>query len=334
VTVDPTRKQMPGNREQPIHSLFNYIYIADKHEGLILSNAMTTLNGNPVDNFLKKDVCFNPEGILNGACHVQIIGHYAYVSCEAGLVVVDINEPTQPKVTSVVDGKYLKHPKMVAAQFRYAYVCDDEGVKVLDITDLSKPVPKASMRIPEAHSIYLSRTYAYVAAGSRGLVILDIQNAEEPKVDQVFNANGNICDARSVQLGVTYNSLFAYIADGKNGMRIVQLMSPETPGYEGFSTRPTPRLIATYRPPHGKILNVARGLDRDRAVDENGNQIGVFGRVGARPLNEKEQHGLFLKNGKLYFVTDDPKDATIYNYNPPRKRRRRGPMSSSQRGVG
>ncbi len=68
-------------------------------------------------------------------------------------------------------------------------------------------------------------------------MILDITNAEEPKVDQVFNAGGHICDARSVQLGVTYNSLFAYIADGKNGMRIVQLQSPETPGYEGFSTR-------------------------------------------------------------------------------------------------
>jgi hypothetical protein len=323
VTVDGTRKQSPGNKEQPIHPLFNYMYIADKYEGLILSHVMTTLNGNPVDNFLKKDVCFNPEGILNGARHVHIVGHYAYVSCDAGLVVVDINEPKNLKITSVVDGKHLHHPKMVATQFRYAYVCDDDGVKVLDILDLSKPVLKAVLPLPEAHSLYLARTYAYVAAGSRGLVILDIQNAEEPKVDQVFTAGGHICDAQSVQLGVTYNSLFAYIADGKNGMRVVQLMSPETPGYEGFSTRPTPRLIGTYRPPHGKIINVSRALDRDRAVDENGNQIGVFGRVGARPLNEKEQHGLFLKNGKPFLVTDDPKDATIYQYNGPRKRRRR-----------
>ena len=32
-------------------------------------------------------------------------------------------------------------PRAVQVQFRYAYVCDEEGVKVLDVTDLAKPVP-------------------------------------------------------------------------------------------------------------------------------------------------------------------------------------------------
>ncbi|MFM8271395.1 MAG: hypothetical protein ACKODX_03590 [Gemmata sp.] len=311
VSVDPTRAQTPGNKEQKIHPLFGYLYIADKYEGLIITGVGTTLDGNPVNNFLKKDVCFNPDGLLYDAKHVHVVGHYAYVSCDAGLVVVDIDDPTRPKVTCVVDKRHhLERPHMVATQLRYAYVCDEEGVKVLDITDLAKPVVRSQIKLPEAHSIYLARTYAYVAAGPRGLVVLDIQNAEEPKVDQVYTAGGHINDAHDVKLGITYNSLFAYIADGKNGMRVVQLMSPETPGYEGFSPRPTPRLVATYRLPHGgHIRNVARGLDRDRAVDETGNQIGVFGRVGARPLNEAEQRKFYLRNGKLWFVSDDPKDA-------------------------
>jgi hypothetical protein len=197
-------------------------------------------------------------------------------------------------------------------------------VKVLDITDLARPVPKAVMKLPEAHSIYVARTYAYVAAGSRGLVVLDITRAEEPRVDQVFNAGGTICDARSVQLAITYNSEFAYVADGKGGLRVVQLFSPQTPGYEGFSPRPTPRLVATFRVPHGgKVINVARALDRDRAVDETGNQIGVFGRVGARPLNFAEQRKMYLHGGKPWFVTDDPLDAAFYEYRRPKKRRRR-----------
>jgi hypothetical protein len=313
VAVEPTRKQLPSNREQKIHPLFGYLYICDKYEGLILTGVGTTLDGNPVNNFLKKDVCFNPDNLLYDAKHCVIVGHYAYVSCDAGLVVIDIDDPKKPKVTSVIGDKHLKRPRSVAVQFRYAYVCDEEGVKVLDVTDLAKPVPKAQIRLPEAHNVYLARTYAYVAAGPRGLVILDITNAEEPKVDQVFTAGGHINDAHDVKLGITYNSLFAYIADGKNGMRIVQLMSPETPGYEGFAPRPTPRLVATYRLPHGgHILNVARGLDRDRAVDENGNQIGVFGRVGARPLNDAEQRKMYLRDGKLWHVTDDPKDAALY----------------------
>ena len=313
VPVDPTRTRMDGNKEQKVHPLFGYLYICDKYEGLILTGAATTIDGNPVNNFLKKEVCFNPDNLLFDAKHCLIVGHYAYVSCAAGLVVIDIDDPKNPKVTSVVGEKYLKQPRMVAAQFRYAYVCDEEGVKVLDITDLAKPVVKSLIRLPDAHSVYLARTYAYVAAGPRGLVVLDIQNAEEPKVDQIYTASGHINDAHDVKLGISYNSLFAYIADGKNGLRVVQLMSPETPGYEGFSTRPTPRLVATYQLPHGgHIKSVARGLDRDRAVDENGNQISVFSRVGARPLNNAEQRRMYLRNGIPWFVSDNPREPGLY----------------------
>ena len=130
----------------------------------------------------------------------------------------------------------LKQPHAVQAQFRYAYVCDEEGIKVLDMTDLAHPrAGRAAMPLDEAHSIYLARTYAYVAGGQQGLVILDIEKPEQPRVDQVFNAGGCINDLHDVKLGITYASEFAYLADGKNGMRVVQLTSPETPGNDGFS---------------------------------------------------------------------------------------------------
>ena len=98
-----------------------------------------------------------------------------------------------------------------------------------------------------------------------------------------------------VKLGITYVSEFAYVADGKNGLRVVQLTSPETPGNYGYSPRPTPRLIATHKiPKGGEALAISKGVDRDRAVDESGNQIAVFGRVGARPLNLAEQQKLYI----------------------------------------
>ncbi|HEX4613487.1 MAG TPA: hypothetical protein VH092_35220, partial [Urbifossiella sp.] len=242
----------------------------------------------------------------------HVIGTHLYVSCDAGLVVLDIDKPLEPRVVSVVGEPFLKKPRMSATQLRYCYVCDEEGIKVLDVTDPGRPKPVSLIRMPEAHSIYLARTYAYVAAGPRGLVVLDISRADEPRVDQVFNPNGCMNDVRDVKLGITYTSLIAYVADGKNGMRVVQLTSPETPGYEGFSPRPTPRLVATYRPHEGHILSIARGLDRDRAVDEAGNQIGVFGRVGARPLNGVEQRKMYLRNGVPWVVSDEPGDRELY----------------------
>ena len=157
------------------------------------------------------------------------------------------------------------------------------------------------------------------SAGSQGLIILNIEKPAQPRIDQVFNAGGCINDLQDVKLGITYVSEFAYLADGRNGLRLVQLTSPETPGNDGFSPRPTPQLIATYPIPHGgHALAIAKGLDRDRAVDESGNQIGVFGRVGARPLNLTEQHKLYLYGGEVWKVSDDPHDP-LYRHVPAHK---------------
>lgn len=310
VAVDPTRKMDPANKEQPIAGYFGYVYVTDKHEGLILVGIGTTVDGHPDNNFLHRDLTFNPDGLLDGAVSVTIVGHYAYVCCDVGLVVISLKDPKDPQVTSVIGGEHVRKPRAVQVQFRYAYLCDEEGIKVLDVTDLAKPIPRAQMRLSDAHNIYLARTYAYIAAGPRGLVILDITKAEEPRLEMIFDADGRINDTRDVKLGITYNTEFAYLADGKNGMRVVQLTGPDTPGNDGFSPRPTPQLVATLKIPcKGKALAISKGLDRDRAVDECGNQIGVFGRIGARPFNYDEQRKMYLRNGKPWCVADDPKDA-------------------------
>jgi hypothetical protein len=216
----------------------------------------------------------------------------------------------------VVGHEVLRGAKSVAVQFRYAFVCDDEGVKVFDVTELSDPQFVHSVEMHHASSIYLARTYAYVAAGPQGLVILDITNPTEAYVDQVYNANGLINDAHDVKLGITNVSQFAYVADGKNGLRVVQLTSPEIPGNDGFSPRPNPCLVATRKlPKGGHALCVSRGMDRDRAVDESGNQIAVFGRVGARPLNRQEVLRMTRKpDGGLLQVSDDPFDRRVYEF--------------------
>ena len=110
------------------------------------------------------------------------------------------------------------------------------------------------------------------------------------------------------------------LADGKNGLRVVQLTSPETPGNQGFSPRPTPQLIATYKlHKGGHAVNISKGLDRDRAVDEAGNQLGVFGRIGARPFNLAEQQKQYLYRGALWWVSDDP-NHPIYHLLQPNRR--------------
>ena len=325
LAVDPTaslpdsifprkyRIHRPENEEavnrddkQPIHPLYAFLYVADKYEGLILVNAATLLDGNPSNNFLKRALTWNPNGVLNGANNITIAGTHAYITCDRGLVIVDIDNPFQPRVVREIQAPALKNPRAVQIQFRYAFVCDGEGVKVIDVTDPehARVVDGAVVPLAEANNIYLVRTYAYVAAGKQGLVIIDIEQPEHPRIDQAFNASGQINDARDVKAGMTNVSLFAYIADGQNGLRVVQLTSPEsTPGNYGFSPRPSPELIAT-RHTHSPALAISKGLDRDRAVDESGNQLAVFGRRGARPLNFAEMVRMYMLGGKLFTVPE------------------------------
>jgi hypothetical protein len=309
IAPDPTRTHFHENHEQPVHALYGFIFVTDKYEGLITVPVGTLLDGNPLNNFIARETTFNPGGVLCGARAITIVGTFAYISCTAGLVVVDLDDPKQPKITSIVASPFLNQPRSVATQFRYAFVCDVQGVKVLDISDLGRPVPVVSVPLADARSIYVARTFGYVAAGAQGLVILNIEKPEQPFIDQVFNADGCFNDTCDVKLGITYVSEFAYVADGRNGLRVVQLTSPETPGNYGFSPRPTPRLVASFKLPNGgHALTVSEGIDRDRAVDESGNQIAVFGRVGARPLNLFEQRQLYLHNGQIWKTSDDPRD--------------------------
>ena len=309
IAPDPTRTHRPENKEQPVHAMYAYVYVTDKYEGLILVPGGTLLDGNPLNNFLGRELTYNPAGILAGSRGITIIGTYAYITCNAGLVVVSLDDPKHPSITAVLGEPFLKRPRAVQGQFRYAFACDEEGVKVLDITDLAHPRPVTMLPLQDARNLYVARTYAYVAAGTRGLVIVDVERPAHPRIDQVFDAGGCINDLNDVKLGITYVSEFAYLADGKNGLRVVQLTSPETPGNHGFSPRPTPRLIATFPlPQKGHALAISEGVDRDRAVDESGNQISVFGRVGARPLDLEEQRKMYLHNGQIWKVSDDPRD--------------------------
>ncbi len=315
--VDPLRTRLSENEEQAIHLLYGFLYVADKEEGLVVigdpnlksksPGVGTLLDGNPANNFLKRALAFNPGGVLSGAKRIAMAGSFAYILTDRALVVVDLGNPIAPRVTATVAAPFLNDPRGIAIQFRYAFVVDRDGLKVLDITNLAEPraVSGAVVPLEDGRNIYVARTYAYVSAGRQGLAIVDVERPEAPHLDQIFTAGGQLNDVNDVKVGMAAASAFAFVADGKNGLRVLQIVSPwdDPAHFSGFSPRPTPKLIASYRT-RGPALAISKGIDRDRAVDESGNQLAVFGRRGARPLNRAEANRLFLRDGKIYGVND------------------------------
>ncbi|MFT7288444.1 MAG: hypothetical protein ACI87W_002565, partial [Halieaceae bacterium] len=288
------------NQEQPFHPLYNYALLTDRQEGLILVDVNTLADGEPRNNQLKRALTWNEGGVLNGARHLALGGRYAYIVADRGVVVLDLEDPLAPQQVALVP---LRGAHSVALQFRYLFVTDSEGLKVVDITDVKHPrlVPDNLIALDSAQRLHLARTYAYVAGGADGLAIVDITRPENMRLLTLFS-NG-LEDVRDVTVGSTNASLFAYLADGSGGLKVLQLTSPDSqPKFYGFSPEPRPQLIARY-PTSTPALSLSRGLERDRGVDETGNQIAVFGRVGSRPLNGEEMRRLYLnRDGKPWFV--------------------------------
>ena len=321
LAIDPLRQRLPENEEQSIHLLYGFLYVADQEEGLVVignrdlhsksPGVGTLLDGNPANNFLKRAVTFNPDGVLTGARRITMAGTFAYVLTNNTLVVVDLENPLAPRVTATIGAPVLIAPAGIAVQFRYAFVVDREGLKVLDVTDLAQPKSVANVLIPltDARNVYVARTYAYVSAGKQGLAIIDVEQPDAPRLDQMFNADGQLNDVNDVKIGMVAARAFAFIADGKNGLRVLEIVSPwdDPAHFSGFSPRPAPKLIATART-RGPVLAISKGIDRDRAVDESGNQLAVFGRRGARPLNRAETRALYVhsRTGDRYIISDQP----------------------------
>ena len=87
--INPLRNTKPMreiNQEQAFLPIYSYAAITDSVEGLILVNIETMADGEFRNNFLKRAVTWNPDGVLKGARHVVLAGEVAYIAADAGLV--------------------------------------------------------------------------------------------------------------------------------------------------------------------------------------------------------------------------------------------------------
>jgi hypothetical protein len=249
------------NQEQPFSPIYSYAFVTDSAEGLIAVNVNTFADGEFRNNDIRRALTFNPDGVLTGARHITLAGDYAYIVTDKALVTVHLPKPWSdgqpceidaktgetclaPEVKSVIP---LDDPRASAVQFRYLWVTTAKGLELFDVTQLAnpQPVPGATVPLANARRVYLARTYAYVAAKQDGLVIVNITRPLAPQIAMKVTFDGKLNDAEDVVVGSTNASLFAYVADGRNGLKVLQLTSPDSqPNFYGFSPAPRPELIA------------------------------------------------------------------------------------------
>jgi hypothetical protein len=300
--VAPFKKQLPENLETPMHEIYHYAFISDSVEGLIVVDVDTLQDGEPRNNYLERALTWNEDGILTGAQNIYLAGARAFIGTPDKVVVLDLDDPLDPRVEATWPAR---NPTGIAVQFRYVFMTDADGFHVFDITHPERPrrISEAFIALPDARNVYVARTYAYVAGGREGVVIIDVEKPEKPFVYEKFTDKGAIHDTNDIKVASTNASFFGYVADGENGLVILQLTDPDrVPGFYGFSPPVKPKVISRKKL-GGPAVAISKPLDRDRAVDETGHQVSVLGRIGSRPFTLEEMKRMYLtKEGKVWTV--------------------------------
>lgn len=84
------------------------------------------------------------------------------------------------------------------------------------------PQPLSFLQLPGfANNVDVAGNYAYIAAGSAGLVIVDVTNRRSPVIVKTVDTPGNANDVHVA--GTT-----AYVADGASGLQIIDVTTPAT----------------------------------------------------------------------------------------------------------
>ena len=79
-------------------------------------------------------VAQSPAFAASALAHLVLLQGYV---TPGGLAIIDCNQVDNPRLIGELGG--FHNPRAVAVQFRYAFVTDDDGLKVVDISSLSHP---------------------------------------------------------------------------------------------------------------------------------------------------------------------------------------------------
>jgi len=169
------------------------IYVVGKYAYIVsgYSRIFTVVDiSNPRNPIKVSSVLVGDPKILSEPSRIYISGQYAYISswgANAKSIIVDISNPTEPKVIGRINGPNWANDIYVSE--KYAYVIGSETwtdyvLYVFDISDPLVPIKVGSLqdkKLDAASGIYVLGKYAFVA-GRIGLLVIDISNPKEPKI--------------------------------------------------------------------------------------------------------------------------------------------------------
>jgi hypothetical protein len=159
----------------------------------------------------------------------------------AGLAVVNVANPRQPRVLSVwKSAEKLQGAAAVVVRDRYAYLgAMGHGVFVLDVSDPAAVRPAATIlpdvdfprknpgrvQHPNARGLALQGRYLYVAFDAGGLRVIDVADPLKPKEVGRY-VNGGMRQKQQAYNNLVIDGTTAYVAVDYAGMEVLDVRDP------------------------------------------------------------------------------------------------------------
>ncbi|MBW2311972.1 MAG: beta-propeller domain-containing protein [Deltaproteobacteria bacterium] len=160
-------------------------------------------------------------GTGTGAQGVYVSGNYAYVADGgwSGLLIFDVSNPENPNNIGTLDVEYATK---VYASGNYAYVAGAGDLQVIEVSDPQNPQTAGSVeRSTGAQGMYVTGSYAYIAAYENGIDVIKITDPENPTLITTVDTPGKAKD-------IFVSGSHAYVADNEGGLQIIDLSNLST----------------------------------------------------------------------------------------------------------
>ena len=163
----------------------------------------------------------NRVGFLNieVGYDVHVVGDYAYVTNNEGLMIIDIQDPSNPqKVGELILGGALGF----VIESNIAYIASaSSGFVISNISNPSNPQLLGQNSVGGALRVAVSGPCAYVTYVGAGFKIFNISDLADPVL------LGEYSDTRSDAIEIKEN--FAYFANADVGLKVVDISNPSSP---------------------------------------------------------------------------------------------------------
>jgi hypothetical protein len=176
---------------------------------------------------------------------VEVAGDFVFVASGGfGLSVVDVTNLQAPVLVAEVPTRGSANDVRVSGAV--AYVAEDFGLQLLDVSDPAHPARLGSLSLPDGNQVRLAvgGNLVYLADMNFGLHVVDVTNPMQPVEVGSLALAGT---PRAVGLGGTglggfaLTGSYAVVACGDGGVAVVDVSDPTAPALVGATPDDAPR---------------------------------------------------------------------------------------------